>query len=142
MNYDFFRLSIVESEALILSLKVAALATFCSLLPAIFCAYLLARGRFWGHALLNVAVVLPLVLPPVVTGYALLLLFGKHGSIGHALEACCGVSVSFRWTGAALAAGVMSFPLMVRSIRLSFEAVDPRLEQAAEMLGADRIRTF
>ena len=142
MSFDVFHLSPVESQALLLSLKVAACATLCSLPPAILCAYLLARGRFWGHAVLNVLVVLPLVLPPVVTGYVLLLTFGKYGPLGQLLAACCGLSVAFRWTGAALAAGIMSFPLMVRSIRLSFEAVDPRLEQAAAILGADRLRVF
>ena len=142
MKFDLFYLSAVESEALLLSMKVAGLATLWSLPPAILCAYLLARRRFWGHGLLNLLVVLPLVLPPVVTGYVLLLLFGKYGPLGQVLAACCGISVSFRWTGAALAAAIMSFPLMVRSIRLSFESVDPRLEQAAAILGADRFRVF
>jgi len=98
----------------------------------------LARGRFPGKALLDGLVHLPLVLPPVVTGYLLLIGFGRRGPIGEALEACCGVVFSFRWTGAALAAGIMGFPLMVRAIRLSLEAVDRRLEDAAATLGASR----
>src|SRR5215218_10174643 len=110
-----------------LSLWVAAWATFASLPVAVGAAYALARGRFPGRALLDGLVHLPLVLPPVVTGYALLLTFGWRGPVGAALEACCGVVFSFRWTGAALAA-VMAFPLMVRAIRLSLEAIDSRLE--------------
>jgi len=98
----------------------------------------LARGRFPGKALLDGLVHLPLVLPPVVTGYLLLIGFGRRGPIGEALEACCGVVFSFRWTGASLAAGIMGFPLMVRAIRLSLEAVDRRLEDAAATLGASR----
>lgn len=98
----------------------------------------LARGRFPGKTLLDGVVHLPLVLPPVVTGYLLLIGFGRRGPIGEALEACCGVVFSFRWTGAALAAAIMGFPLMVRAIRLSIEAVDRRLEDAAATLGASR----
>lgn len=96
----------------------------------------LARGRFPGKTLLDGLVHLPLVLPPVVTGYLLLLSFGRRGPIGEALESCCGLVFSFRWTGAALAAAIMGFPLMVRAIRLSIEAVDRRLEEAASTLGA------
>jgi molybdate transport system permease protein len=121
-----------------LSLKVALWATGASLPLGIAAAYALARGRFPGRALLDGLIHLPLVLPPVVTGYALLLTFGRRGPIGSALEACCGIVFSFRWTGAALAAGVMAFPLMVRAIRLSIEAVDRGLEQAAATLGAHR----
>jgi molybdate transport system permease protein len=99
----------------------------------------LARGRFPGKALVDGLVHLPLVLPPVVTGYLLLLFFGRRGPVGHALDACCGLVFSFRWTGAALAAGIMGFPLMVRAIRLSIEAVDRRLESAALTLGAGRV---
>ncbi|MBB3974718.1 molybdate transport system permease protein [Hansschlegelia beijingensis] len=105
---------------------------------AVLVALALARGRFPGKALLDGLVHLPLVLPPVVTGYLLLIGFGRRGPIGEALEACCGVVFSFRWTGAALAAGIMGFPLMVRAIRLSLEAVDRRLEDAAATLGASR----
>jgi molybdate transport system permease protein len=102
----------------------------------------LARGRFPGRTLLDGLVHLPLVLPPVVTGYLLLLAFGRRGPVGGALEACCGVVFSFRWTGAALAAAVMAFPLSVRAMRLSIEAVDRRLEQAAATLGANRWLVF
>ena len=97
--------------------------------------WLLARGRFWGRSLLNGLVLLPLILPPVVTGYILLLLFGRAGPIGGFLADHFGIVFSFRWTGAALACGVMGFPLMVRAIRLSIEAVDARLEEAAGTLG-------
>jgi molybdate transport system permease protein len=131
-----------EIAALQLSLKVALWATVVSLPVGIAVAHLLARKRFWGHALLNGLVHLPLVLPPVVTGYLLLLGFGRMGPFGRALEACCGLVFSFRWTGAALAAAVMAFPLMVRAIRLSIEAVDRKLEQAAATLGARPARIF
>ncbi|MGL4442677.1 MAG: molybdate ABC transporter permease subunit [Alsobacter sp.] len=125
-----------EATALVLSLKLAFWATAASLPLGIAVAFLLARGRFWGRSLLNGLVHLPLVLPPVVTGYLLLIGFGRKGPIGQALESCCGIVLSFRWTGAALAAAVMAFPLMVRAVRLSIEAVDRRLEQAAATLGA------
>ena len=127
-----------EWIAVRLSLKVALWATLASLPLAVAVAYALARGRFPGRALLDGLVHLPLVLPPVVTGYVLLLTFGRRGPVGEALEACCGIVLSFRWTGAALAAAVMAFPLAVRAIRLSLEAVDTRLEQAAGTLGAHR----
>lgn len=127
-----------EWVAVRLSLKVALWATLASLPVAVGVAYALARGRFAGRALLDGIVHLPLVLPPVVTGYLLLLTFGRRGPVGQALEACCGIVMSFRWTGAALAAAVMAFPLAVRAIRLSLEAVDTRLEQAAGTLGAHR----
>jgi molybdate transport system permease protein len=125
-----------------LSLKVAFVAMLASLPLGIAAAYALARGRFPGRALLDGVVHLPLVLPPVVTGYLLLLTFGRRGPAGAALESCCGIVFSFRWTGAALAAAVMAFPLMVRAIRLSIEAVDQRLEQAAGTLGANRCWVF
>src|SRR5918998_1628121 len=127
-----------EWIAVRLSLKVALWATLASLPLAIAVAYALARGRFPGKAVLDGLVHLPLVLPPVVTGYLLLLTFGRRGPLGGALESCCGIVFSFRWTGAALAAAVMAFPLAVRAIRLSLEAVDTRLEQAAGTLGAHR----
>jgi molybdate transport system permease protein len=127
-----------EWIAVALSLKVALWATLASLPLGIAAAYALARGRFPGRALLDGLIHLPLVLPPVVTGYALLLTFGRRGPAGAALESCCGIVFSFRWTGAALAAAVMAFPLMVRAIRLSMEAVDRGLEQAAGTLGANR----
>ncbi|MBY6199769.1 molybdate ABC transporter permease subunit [Maritalea mobilis] len=126
-----------EWEAVRLSLRVAAVAVAASLPLGIFVAYALARWRFPGHGLLNGLVHLPLILPPVVTGYLLLLGFGPQGPVGGVLEAV-GLPVAFRWTGAALAAAIMAFPLMVRAIRLSIEAVDPGLERAAATLGASR----
>ena len=131
-----------EWTAVRLSLRVAVVATLASLPFGIAAAWALARGRFPGRALLDGLIHLPLVLPPVVTGYVLLLGFGRRGPLGAALESCCGVVFSFRWTGAALAAGVMAFPLMVRAIRLSLEAVDRKLEQAAGTLGASRVLVF
>ncbi|SET91893.1 molybdate ABC transporter permease subunit [Paracoccus homiensis] len=128
-------------QAVILSLKVSAVAMLASLPLGILTAYALARWRFPGHGLLNGLVHLPLVLPPVVTGYLLLLAFGTQGPVGAFLEQL-GLVFAFRWTGAALAAAIMCFPLMVRAIRLSIEAVDPKLEQAAATLGAPRLRVF
>lgn len=135
-------LSAAELTIVLLSLKVALSATLVSLPFAILIAWLLARGDFRGKALLNIAVHLPLVLPPVVTGYALLLLFGRQGALGGVLFDLFGVTLAFRWSGAALAAAVMGFPLMVRAIRLGFEAVDRKLEQAASTLGAPRAAVF
>ena len=135
-------LSQEEWTAVLLSLRVALCATLFGLPVAIAAAYVLARFRFPGRALLNTLVVLPLVLPPVVTGYLLLVLFGRRGPLGHALESCCGIVFSFRWTGAALASGIMAFPLVVRAIRLSVEAVDQRLEAAAATLGANPVVVF
>jgi molybdate transport system permease protein len=120
-----------------LSLKVATVGTIASLPVAIVAALLLARGRFWGRALFDVLVFLPLVLPPVVTGYLLLLTFGRQGVVGAFLERAFGLTFAFRWTGAALAAAVMGFPLMVRAIRLAIEGVDRHLEEAAATLGAN-----
>ena len=131
-----------EWQAITLSLQVSTLATLVSLPPGIFVAYALARWRFPGRQLLNGIVHLPLILPPVVTGYLLLLTFGRRGPIGAALHDWFGIVFAFRWTGAALAAGVMAFPLMVRAIRLAIEAVDPKLEQAAGTLGAPRAWVF
>ena len=125
-----------------LSLKVGGVAVLVSLPLAFALAWLLARGRFPGKVLLDALVHLPLVVPPVVTGWLLLLAFAPAGPIGAWLESWFGVSVLFRWTGAAIAAGVMALPLMVRAIRLSIEGVDRRLEQAARTLGAGRGRTF
>ena len=135
-------LSPEEWNAVRLSLKVALWAMVASLPPGILIALLLARGRFWGKSVLNGIVHLPLVLPPVVTGYLLLLGFGKRGPIGAFLADNFGIVFSFRWTGAALACGVMAFPLMVRAIRLSIEAVDRRLEAAAGTLGASPLWVF
>jgi molybdate transport system permease protein len=131
-----FALSPEEWQAVRLSLRVAGVATLASLPLGVLAALALARGRFPGRMLLDGLVHLPLVLPPVVTGYALLLLFGRRGPVGQWLEATFGIVLAFRWTGAALACAVMGFPLMVRAIRLSIEGVDPRLEQASATLGA------
>src|SRR6201997_4079778 len=125
-----------EWIAIRLSLKIALVATVVALPFGIAIAWLLARKNFWGKALLDGLVHLPLVLPPVVTGYLLLISFGRRGPIGSFLADHLGIVFSFRWTGAALACGVMGFPLLVRPIRLSIEAVDQRLEKAAETLGA------
>lgn len=131
-----------EWRAAALSLRVSLWATFVSLPLGIFVAYALARWRFPGKQLLNGIVHLPLILPPVVTGYLLLLTFGRRGYVGKYLDEWFGIVFAFRWTGAALAAGVMAFPLMVRAIRLAIEAVDPKLEDAAATLGASRIMVF
>ena len=139
---DWMTLSPEEWTAVRLSLRVAFVATLVSLPFGIAVAMVLARGRFWGHALLNGLVLLPLILPPVVTGYLLLVLFGRRGPIGSFLADTFGVVFAFRWTGAALACGIMGFPLLVRAIRLSVEAVDTRLEEAAGTLGANRAWVF
>ncbi len=130
-----------ESEALGLSVRVAAWSTLLGLPPAVLAAFALARGRFWGKEALNAVLHLPLVLPPVVTGYLLLLLLGRRGAVGAWLEQTFGLVLAFRWTGAVVAAAVVAFPLMVRPIRLSLEAVDRRLESAAATLGANRLWT-
>jgi len=122
-------------DALRLSLWVACWATVLAIPLALWVAWLLARKEFWGKSALNALVHLPLVLPPVVTGYLLLTLFGRTGPLGRALESI-GLSVAFHWTGAVIAALVMGFPLMVRAMRLAIEAVDPKLEEAAATLGA------
>lgn len=129
-------LSDAEWTAVRLSLRVATVAMLASLPPALLVSMILARGRFWGKSLLNGLVHMPLILPPVVTGFALLLLFGRRGPVGAFLAENFGLVFSFRWTGAALACAVMGFPFMVRSIRLSIEAVDRKLEEAAGTLGA------
>ena len=129
-------LSNEEWTAILLSLRVSIVAMLASLPFGILVALLLARGRFWGKSVLNGVVHLPLILPPVVTGFLLLILFGRRGPIGSLLDQYFGIVFSFRWTGAALACAVMAFPLMVRSIRLSIEAVDRKLEEAAGTLGA------
>jgi len=131
-----------EWQAVALSLRVSLVATLVSLPLGIFVAYALARWRFPGHGLLNGLVHLPLVLPPVVTGYLLLLTFGRAGWIGGVLDDWFGLVFAFRWTGAALAAAIMAFPLMVRAIRLTIEAVDPKLEAAAGTLGASKPWVF
>ena len=129
-------------RAVALSLRVSFWATLVSLPLGIAVAYVLARYRFWGRQLLNGLVHLPLILPPVVTGYLLLLSFGRKGAVGAFLDQAFGLVFAFRWTGAALAAAVMAFPLMVRAIRMAIEAVDPRLEAAAGTLGASRAWVF
>jgi molybdate transport system permease protein len=139
---DLFNLSPDEWTAVRLSLRVATVAMLASLPVGIAVAYLLARGRFPGKSILDGIVFLPLILPPVVTGYLLLLSFGRRGPIGAFLEAHFGIVFSFRWTGAALACAVMAFPLLVRSIRLSIEAVDRKLEEAAGTLGANPLWVF
>lgn len=131
-----------ELTAIRLSVKVALWATAASLPLAVLVSIALARGEFWGRGLLNGLVHLPLILPPVVTGYLLLLLFGRQGAIGAWLGDQFGIVFAFRWTGAALASAVMGFPLMVRAIRLSIEAVDRKLEQAAGTLGASPLAAF
>jgi molybdate transport system permease protein len=135
-------LSPEELTAIKLSLRVATWATLASLPLGILVAMILARGRFYGRALLNALVLLPLVLPPVVTGYVLLLLLGRQGPLGHWLDTHLGIVFAFRWTGAALACAIMGFPLMVRAIQLSAAAVDRRLEQAAGTLGANPAYVF
>src|SRR2546423_7736746 len=130
-----------EWTAVLLSLRIAVVATIVALPFAVAIAWVLARKDFWGKALLDGLVHLPLVLPPVVTGYLLLIAFGRRGVIGSFL-ADLGIVFSFRWTGAALACGVMGFPLLVRAIRLSIEAVDARLEEASRTLGASPFRVF
>src|SRR5579883_1554826 len=132
----------VETAALLLSLRVGLAGTLFSLPLALAVAWLLARQRFVGHQLLNGLVHLPLVLPPVVVGFALLVLFGRHGPIGAWLYETFGFTVAFNWKGAALASAVMGFPLMTRAMRLSLESVDRRLEAAARTLGASRLRVF
>jgi molybdate transport system permease protein len=127
-----------EWIAIRLSLRIAIVATLVALPFGIAMAWLLARKSFWGKTLLDGLVHLPLVLPPVVTGYFLLILLGRHGVLGGILADDLGIVFAFRWTGAALASAVMGFPLMVRSMRLSIDAVDRRLEDAAATLGAGR----
>jgi len=137
-----FDLTPDEWVAVRLSLRIAAVATLVALPFGVAVAWLLARKNFWGKSLLDGFVHLPLVLPPVVTGYLLLIAFGRRGLIGSLLADHFGIVFSFRWTGAALACGVMGFPLLVRAIRLSIEAVDARLEDASRTLGASPFRVF
>ncbi|MGH6975578.1 MAG: molybdate ABC transporter permease subunit [Stellaceae bacterium] len=132
----------VETAALLLSLRVGLAGTLFSLPLALAVAWLLVRRRFVGQQLLNGLVHLPLVLPPVVVGFALLLLFGRRGPIGAWLYDTFGFTVAFNWKGAALASAVMGFPLMARAMRLSLEGIDQRLEAAARTLGASRMRVF
>lgn len=137
-----FELSYTESEAVFLSLKVALVAVGLSLPLGIFVAWVLARMEFPGKTVLDAIIHVPLVMPPVVVGYLLLLLLGRKGVLGSWIYDTFGVTIGFSWQGAAVAAAVMSFPLMVRAIRLSIEAIDPHLEQAARTLGAGRLDVF
>jgi molybdate transport system permease protein len=134
--------SAAELAIVWLSVKVAGVAAIAGAAPAIAVAWLLARGRFWGRSWLNVLVHVPLVVPPVVTGYFLLRVFGRRGPIGAWLEQVLGLQLSFRWTGAALAAAVMAFPLVVRAVRLGIESVDRQIEESAATLGAGPWRVF
>jgi len=135
-------LSPEELGVILLSLRVALVSVIFSLPLAILIAYVLARTRFPGKILLDALIHLPLVLPPVVVGFALLVLFGKRGPIGSWLDEWFGIVFAFRWTGAALASAIMGFPLMVRAIRLSIDAIDQRLETAAKTLGGSRAWVF
>lgn len=125
-----------QISAILLSLWVSSVGVLLGLPPGLACGWLLARKSFWGKTILETIVYLPLVLPPVVTGYLLLIAFGRNGTLGILLESLSGVSLVFDWKGAAVAAAVVSFPLMVRSIRLGISSVDPTLEMAAQTLGA------
>jgi molybdate transport system permease protein len=137
-----FALSPQDWTVIGLSLKVSLVAVAAMLPVAFALAWILARWRFPGKLLLDALVHLPLVVPPVVTGWLLLLLFGINGPIGSRLDQWFGITLLFRWTGAALAAAIMAMPLMVRAMRLSIESVDRRLEQAAQTLGASPLHTF
>ncbi|MFA0923107.1 molybdate ABC transporter permease subunit [Xanthomonas fragariae] len=131
-----------ELTAIGLSLKVATVAALASLPPGIACGWLLARRRFPGKTLLDALLHLPLVMPPVITGYALLVVLGTQGPVGSWLLKHLGIQFAFRWTGAAVACAIMGFPLMVRAVRLSIEATDRRLEATAATLGAGPWRVF
>jgi molybdate transport system permease protein len=137
-----FDLTPDDWTAVALSLRIAVVSTVVALPFGIAIAYVLARKQFWGKTLVDAVVHLPLVLPPVVTGYLLLITFGRRAPVGSFLADTVGIVFSFRWTGAALACGIMAFPLMVRAIRLSIEAVDRKLEEAGMTLGANRFWTF
>ena len=139
---SMFFFSQPELNAIYLSLKVATIAILFALPVATFIAWILSRKQFWGKQLLNGIVHLPLVLPPVVTGYLLLIMMAKRGAIGQYLWEWFGFSFSFSWRGAVLSSAVMAFPLMVRSIKQAFDAIDPKLEQAARTLGASPLKVF
>ena len=139
METTLLDLGPIDWMAIRLSLKVALWATFLSLPLAVYVAILLARGQFWGKQALNILVHLPLIMPPVVTGYLLLIVFGRNAAVGQFLENSIGLVLAFKWTGAVLAAAIMAFPLMVRSIRLAVENIDPNLEEAARTLGASPV---
>ncbi len=140
--YQYLQLSNTEIDAINLSLKVSLTAMFVSMPIAILVAWLLARKEFYGKAFLNGIIHLPLVLPPVVIGYLLLISMGRNGVIGKLLLKWFDFSFSFSWYGAALASAIVAFPLVVRSVRLALEQIDRKLEQAARTLGANSMRTF
>lgn len=142
LKLSMFFFSQAELNAIYLSLKVATIAILFALPVAIFIAWILSHKQFWGKQLLNGIVHLPLVLPPVVIGYLLLIVMAKRGAIGQYLWEWFGFSFSFSWRGAVLASAVMAFPLMVRSIKQAFDAIDPKLEQAARTLGASPLKVF
>lgn len=142
MNLSFFILSPAEIEALLLSARVAIFCTLVICIPGVAVAWLLAKKSFIGKSLLDSVVHLPLVLPPVVPGFLLLLLLGSQGLIGKWLQATFGINIAFTWIGAVIASAVMAFPLMVRSARLAINQVDTGLEAAAQSLGAHPLRVF
>ena len=142
LKLSMFFFSQPELNAIYLSLKVATIAILFALPVAIFIAWILSRKQFWGKQLLNGIVHLPLVLPPVVIGYLLLIVMAKRGAIGQYLWEWVGFSFSFSWRGAVVASAVIAFPLMVRSIKQAFDAIDPKLEQAARTLGASPLKVF
>lgn len=139
---EFFTLTPIETEALRLSLWISFWAVVASLPPGVLAAWVLARKNFPGKTLLDGLIHLPLVLPPVVIGYVLLILLGRKGLLGEALYSALGISFAFNWKGAAVASAVVAFPLLVRAVRLSVEAVDQGLEAAARTLGASPVRVF
>ena len=139
---ELWPLTEVEQEALWLSLKVATWCVLASLLPGMVCSWILVRSQFYGKVFLEALIHLPLVMPPIATGYALLLLFGKRGVFGQWLDTFFGISFAFSWKGAVLASMVVSFPLLVRTVNVSMEAVDQGLEEAARTLGAKPLRIF
>ena len=142
IDANLFVLSHAEIEALSLSIKVAAVCTLLIIVPAILVAWLLAKKEFFGKSLLDGLVHIPLILPPVVPGFLLLMLLGSQGLIGHWLKQHFGITIAFTWLGAAIASAVMGFPLMVRSTRLAMSQIDRKLELAAESLGASPWRVF
>lgn len=142
IDANLFLLTHAEIEALSLSIKVAAVCTLLIIVPAILVAWLLAKKEFFGKSLLDGLVHIPLILPPVVPGFLLLMLLGSQGLVGHWLKQHFGITIAFTWLGAAIASAVMGFPLMVRSTRLAMSQIDRKLELAAQSLGASPWRVF
>ena len=142
IDANLFVLTHAEIEALSLSIKVAAVCTLLIIVPAILVAWLLAKKEFFGKSLLDGLVHIPLILPPVVPGFLLLMLLGSQGLVGHWLKQHFGITIAFTWLGAAIASAVMGFPLMVRSTRLAMSQIDRKLELAAQSLGASPWRVF